>query len=119
MPLDETKKLFGGRHAAAEHPAEVRAFPDVPGGVINVPTERTAERSRLGWPRDVNTFNPPRCRRCRGAVEGDRMLTPDLGVRAFLETKTVQHPRATATHFCPAVILYRSPQVEIKGHSRA
>jgi len=53
------------------------------------------------------------------AVEGDRMLTPDLGVRAFLETKTVQHPRATATHFCPAVILYRSPQVEIKGHSRA
>jgi len=37
-------------------PAEVRAFPDVPGGVINVPTERTAERSRLGWPRDVNTI---------------------------------------------------------------
>jgi acyl-CoA reductase-like NAD-dependent aldehyde dehydrogenase len=101
--------------------SEVLATSDVPPGVINILTGRTAEVSPwLASHRDVNAIdlagaagaegiawgdleraaadNLKRVLRPAGegtgAVEPDWSLTPDLSrVRAFLETKTVWHPK--------------------------
>ena len=101
--------------------SEVLATSDVPGGVINLITGRTAEVAPwLASHRDVNaidlagaadapgvvwgdlelaaTDNLKRVVRPAGrgedAVEPDWSATPDLAkVRAYLETKTVWHPK--------------------------
>lgn len=103
--------------------SEVLATSDVPGGVVNVLTGRTAEVAPwLASHMDVNAIdlagaagaegvswgdleaaaaeNVKRVLRPAGstaeAVEPDWMATPDLGrMRAFLETKTVWHPKGT------------------------
>jgi acyl-CoA reductase-like NAD-dependent aldehyde dehydrogenase len=101
--------------------AECLATSDVPGGVVNVVTGRTAEMAPwLASHRDVNAIdltgaadagdvdwgaleeaaadNLKRVLRPGGAgaeaVEPDFEATPDLGrLTAFLETKTVWHPK--------------------------
>ena len=101
--------------------AEVLATSDVPGGVVNILTGATAEMAPwLASHRDVNAIdlagaagatgvgwgdleaaaagNLKRVLRPAGprtvAVEPDWTLTPDLSrIRAFLETKTVWHPK--------------------------
>jgi acyl-CoA reductase-like NAD-dependent aldehyde dehydrogenase len=103
--------------------SEVLATSDVPGGVVNVLTGRTAEVAPwLASHMDVNAIdlagaagaegvawgdleaaaadNVKRVLRPAGtgaeAVEPDWMATPDPGrMRAFLETKTVWHPKGT------------------------
>lgn len=103
--------------------AEVLATSDVPGGVVNVLTGRTAEVAPwLASHRDVNAIdlagaadapglawadlevaaadNLKRVLRPAGtgpdAVEPDWRADPGLGrVRAFVETKTVWHPKGT------------------------
>jgi acyl-CoA reductase-like NAD-dependent aldehyde dehydrogenase len=103
--------------------SEVLATSDVPGGVINVLTGRTAEVAPwLASHADVNGIdlagaaeadgvswadleragadNLKRVRRPDGdgpaAVEPDWTDTPDTGrLRAWLETKTVWHPKGT------------------------
>jgi acyl-CoA reductase-like NAD-dependent aldehyde dehydrogenase len=110
-----------GRPLPAVTLSEVLATSDVPPGVINILTGRTAEVSPwLASHRDVNAIdlagaagaegiawgdleraaadNLKRVLRPAGegtgAVEPDWSLTPDLSrVRAFLETKTVWHPK--------------------------
>ncbi len=101
--------------------AECLATSDVPGGVVNVVTGRTAEVAPwLASHRDVNaidltgaadaegssgatsSWRPPRtssgcCARAASgpdAVEPDFEADPDLSrLTAFLETKTVWHPK--------------------------
>ena len=101
--------------------AEALATSDVPGGVVNILTGVTAEMAPwLASHRDVNAIdlagaadatgvswgdleaagaeNLKRVLRPAGtgtvAVEPDWTLTPDLSrIRAFLETKTVWHPK--------------------------
>ncbi|TWE12057.1 aldehyde dehydrogenase family protein [Rudaeicoccus suwonensis] len=98
--------------------AEVLATSDVPGGVVNIVTGRTAELAPwLAGHADVNAIDLAgatgttwaeweataaqtlkRVVRPAGdgadAVEPDWVETPDLSrVRAFLETKTVWHPK--------------------------
>jgi len=101
--------------------AEALATSDVPGGVVNVITGRTAEVAPwLASHRDVNAIdlagaadafevdwgdleracaeNLKRVLRPAGtgaaAVEPDWSATPDLGrIKAYLETKTVWHPK--------------------------
>ncbi|RNI22157.1 aldehyde dehydrogenase family protein [Flexivirga caeni] len=98
--------------------AEVLATSDVPGGVVNIVTGRTAEVAPwLAAHRDVNAIDlagatavpwgeleaaaadtVKRVVRPAGtgtdAVEPDWFATPDLSrTRAFLETKTVWHPK--------------------------
>jgi acyl-CoA reductase-like NAD-dependent aldehyde dehydrogenase len=103
--------------------SEVLAASDVPGGVVNVLTGRTAEVAPwLASHMDVNAIdlagaagaegvawgdleaaaaeNVKRVLRPAGtgpeAVEPDWMATPDPArMRAFLETKTVWHPKGT------------------------
>jgi acyl-CoA reductase-like NAD-dependent aldehyde dehydrogenase len=103
--------------------SEVLATSDVPGGVVNVLTGRTAEVGPwLASHMDVNAIdlagaagaegvawgdleaaaadNVKRVLRPAGtgadAVEPDWMAVPDPGrMRAFLETKTVWHPKGT------------------------
>ena len=110
-----------GRPLPAVTLSEVLATSDVPAGVINILTGRTAEVSPwLASHRDVNAIdlagaaaaegvawgdleraaadNLKRVLRPAGegtgAVEPDWSPTPDLSrVRAFLETKTVWHPK--------------------------
>ena len=94
----------------------------MPGGVVNLLTGRTAEVAPwLASHRDVNAIDLDRCRRRRGVVWGDleaaaadnlkRVLRPAgdgrrrgragldrrprtcAAIRAFLETKTVWHPK--------------------------
>lgn len=100
---------------------EVLATSDVPGGVVNIITARTAEvASWLASHRDVNAIdltgaagaqgvdwatleadaagNLKRVLRPEvgpgGVVEPDWTVVPDLGrIRAFVETKTVWHPK--------------------------
>ena len=100
---------------------EVLATSDVPGGVVNIITAQTAEVAPwLASHRDVNALdltgvagaegvdwaaleadaagNLKRVLRPEvgpaGPVEPDWVATPDLGrVRAFVETKTVWHPK--------------------------
>ena len=100
---------------------EVLATSDVPGGVVNLITARTAEVAPwLASHRDVNAIdltgaagaegidwaaleagaatNLKRVVRpelgATGPVEPDWTLVPDLGrIRAFVETKTVWHPK--------------------------
>ena len=107
--------------AAGRHPVEVLATSDVPGGVVNILTGRTAEVAPwLASHRDVNAIDlagaagaegvawgdlelrrgrQPQAgaapgRRRHDAVEPDWSPTPDLSrMRAFLETKTVWHPK--------------------------
>jgi acyl-CoA reductase-like NAD-dependent aldehyde dehydrogenase len=101
--------------------AECLATSDVPGGVVNIVTGRTAEMAPwLASHRDVNAIdltgaagadgvdwgaleaasaeNLKRVLRPGGtgaeAVEADFSATPDLSrLTAFLETKTVWHPK--------------------------
>jgi acyl-CoA reductase-like NAD-dependent aldehyde dehydrogenase len=103
--------------------SEVLATSDVPGGVVNVLTGRTAEVAPwLASHMDVNAIdlagaagaegvawgdleaaaadNVKRVLRPAGtgaeAIEPDWMATPDPArMRAFLETKTVWHPKGT------------------------
>ena len=100
---------------------EVLATSDVPGGVVNMLTG-APRRSRPGWPRtatstrstwpvrpaptgvawgDLERAAADNLKRVlrpagegTGAVEPDWTPTPDLSrMRAFLETKTVWHPK--------------------------
>ena len=93
--------------------SEVLATSDVPGGVINVLTGRTAEIAPwLASHMDVNAIDlcgassssaddlavaaAENLKRVVRAGEADWTLTPGLGrMRAYLETKTVWHPAAT------------------------
>ncbi len=93
--------------------SEVLATSDVPGGVINVLTGRTAEIAPwLASHMDVNAIDlcgaadelagdlavaaAENLKRVVRAGDEDWMLTPGLGrMLAYLETKTVWHPAAT------------------------